>query len=58
MMNKPLTIRKACPKGWLVVWKPKADEPGGRLFFTQRAAANGFKMMRKACGFDVAVYPQ
>jgi hypothetical protein len=41
----------ACPKLWIVHWHALGTEPAGKLAFSQRARARGFKMIRRAAGF-------
>lgn len=48
-MPKPLT--------WLVIWGPLGSDPGGSARYSQRAAARGFAMMRRAAGCTVTVQP-
>lgn len=45
------------PRAWLVTWGALGDIPAGSARYSQRAAARGFYMMRKAAGFAVTIQP-
>lgn len=43
------------PLAWIVTWGPLGSDPGGSARYSQRAAARGFAMMRRAAGYIVTV---
>lgn len=45
------------PLAWIVTWWPLGSDPGGSARYSQRAAARGFAMLRRAAGYTVTVQP-
>jgi len=45
------------PLAWIVTWGPLGSDPGGSACYSQRAAARGFAIMRRAAGYIVTVQP-
>lgn len=43
------------PLAWIVTWWPLGSDPGGSARYSQRAAARGFAMMRRAAGYRVEI---